>query len=400
MSEHQADANSRRFPVAKPNGEIARVLLAFLATAGLFYVNIMPALIDGLIEALGFSNREAGFVGAANVYGAALGAFSAVFVVKHINWRNAAVVLLLGLILVDLLSMTLTSANVLIGVRFIHGCIGGLLVGIGFAVISRTTEADRTFGYLLTIQFGLGGLGLMYLPQLVTVYGTKVLFLSLVAFSVVTFCMLPFLSDYPPKEKSAVKTARGNHIKLAILALIATFLFQAANMGIYAFVIGMGKNAMLDTQFISTALGVAAWIAIAGSILVILLSTRFGRMIPVGIAIVLTAIGIWILHYSDVKSGGWYTSVYWWSNVLVGVTWAFVISYLLGMCAEFDSTGQMAALGGFASKMGLASGPAVAAMVVGQNNYGLLINIAVIALFGCLLVMMIPARVLDRESST
>ena len=145
---------NKYFPVAAPNGEIARVLLAFLATAGLFYVNIMPALVDGLIEGLGFTNREAGFVGSANVYGAALGAFSAVFVVKRINWRAAAVVLLFGLMAFDFASMYVTDANVLIGTRFAHGCVGGLLVGIGFAVISRTTHADRTFGYLLSIQFG------------------------------------------------------------------------------------------------------------------------------------------------------------------------------------------------------------------------------------------------------
>ena len=194
-------------------------------------------------------------------------------------------------------------------------------------------------------------------------------------------------------------SSRNNHKKLAAMALVATFLFQAANMGIYAFAIGIGKCAMLETNFISSALGIAAWIAIAGSVLVILMSTKFGRLIPVGIAIVLTAFGIWLLNFSDIKPGGWETSIYWWSNVLVGITWAFVISYLLGMCAEFDSTGQMAALGGFASKMGLASGPAVAAMVVGQNNYGLLINISIIALVGCLLVMILPARALDRESS-
>ena len=39
----------RRFPAATPDGEVARVLLAFLATAGIFYVNIMPAIVDGLI---------------------------------------------------------------------------------------------------------------------------------------------------------------------------------------------------------------------------------------------------------------------------------------------------------------------------------------------------------------
>lgn len=388
---------TRRFPVASPNGEIARILLAFLATAGLFYVNIMPALVDGLIEGLGFSNREAGLVGSANVYGAAVGAFSAVFVVKKINWRIAATILLFGLITVDFISMVLSSAPVLIGTRFAHGCIGGLLVGIGFAVISRTTEVDRTFGYLLTIQFGLGGLGLIYLPPLVPAFGTKALFLSLIAFSTATLLMLPFLSDYPPRRQVAGAVMRNGNRRLIALALFATFLFQAANMGIYAFAIGIGKHAMLDVAFIGNALGVAAWVAIIGSVLVILLSTRFGRLWPVGIAIVLTAFSIWLLHFSNVKPGGWETSVFWWSNVLWGVGWAFVISYLLGMCSEFDTTGQTAALGGFASKMGLASGPAVAAMLVGEANYGLLINVSVVALIACLAVMILPAAVLDRE---
>jgi len=67
------------------------------------------------------------------------------------------------------------------------------------------------------------------------------------------------------------------------------------------------------------------------------------------------------------------------------------------MCSEFDTTVQMAAMGGFASKMGLASGPAVAALVVGDNNYSLLINMSVVALILCLIVMIIPARVLDRR---
>ena len=387
----------KTFPVAAPNGEIARVLLAFLATAGLFYVNIMPALVDGLIESLGFSNRDAGLVGAANMYGAATGALTAVFLVKHINWRTVAVALLFGLIAIDLTSMILTSANALIGTRFVHGCVGGMLVGIGFAVMSRTTEVERTFGYLLTIQFGLGGLGLMFLPSLVPEFGTRALFMSLIAFSTVTLMMLPFLSDYPPKEQKVEGTTRTGSIKLIALALLATFFFQAANMSILAYVIGIGRNAMLEMDFISNVLGVAAWIAIVGSVLVILLSTRFGRTVPVGIAIVLTAFSLWLLHFSDIKPGGWETSIYWWSNVLWGITWAFVISYLLGMCSEFDTTGQMAAMGGFASKMGLASGPAIAALMVGDNNYSLLINMSVVALILCLVVMITPARVLDRR---
>lgn len=385
----------KRFPVAAPNGEIARILLSFLATAGLFYVNIMPALVNGLIDGLGFSNQEAGFVGSSNVYGAALGALAAVFVVKKIQWKFVSLWLLLGLMAADILSIYLTSPVALIVVRFFHGAIGGMLVGIGFSVISRTTEADRTFGYLLTVQFGLGGVGLMYLPPLVPEFGTSVLFLSLIAFSVVTLLMLPFLSDYPiqqPKQESADDDAgAGVNIKMLSMALLAIFLFQAANMGIYAYIIGMGKHFGQEMGFISSTLGVAAWIAIAGSVLVILMSTRYGRAMPIVIATVLTVIGTWVLHYSDQKS------MYWIANVGVGITWAFVISYLLGMCSEFDAHGQMAALGGFASKMGLASGPLAAAFLVGDNNYGLLINVAAVVLVGSMLVVILPALSLDRR---
>lgn len=381
----------------EPNSEIARVLLAFLATAGIFYVNIMPAIVDGLIQGLDFTNKQAGLVGSANLYGAAFGAFTAVFLVKIVPWRKAAYTLLILLIAMDLASILITSPDVMIGARFVHGFVGGMLVGTGFAVMSRTTEVHRSFGYLLTIQFGLGGLGIIYLPPLVPEYGTSVLFLSLVAFSVVTLFMVPFLSEYPRKDNTVVAASGQKHKGFMALALAATFLFQAANMAIYAYAIGIGKHAMLDSGFINKSLGVAAWIAIAGSVFVILLSTRFGRLVPVSIAIVLTAIGIWALHYSYVNPNSWVSSVYWLANVLVAITWAFVISYLLGICSEFDTTGQMAAMGGFASKMGLATGPAIAAMIVGEDNYGLVINVGVVALVLCLIVFIAPAMALDKK---
>jgi predicted MFS family arabinose efflux permease len=139
-----------------PNCMTARVFLVFLASAGLFYVNIMPALVAGLIEGLGFTNQEAGFVGSANLYGAATGALSAVFLIKFLNWKKTAYLLLLLLIAIEFISAQVTSAQVMIATRLVHGLIGGLLVGIGFAVIARTRNADITFGLLLLVQFGLG----------------------------------------------------------------------------------------------------------------------------------------------------------------------------------------------------------------------------------------------------
>ena len=151
------------------------------------------------------SNRQAGLVGSSNVYGAAIGALIAVFIVKKIRWRTWAYALLAALIALDLLSMLVHRFEPLVVMRFLHGSMGGMLVGIGFAVMSRTAQADRTFGYLLVVQFGLGGLGLAVLPPLVPTLGTSVLFGALILFSLVTLAMVPFLSDYPA---SAVRRPR------------------------------------------------------------------------------------------------------------------------------------------------------------------------------------------------
>ena len=380
---------------AKSDGEVARILLAFLATAGIFYINIMPAIVDGLIEGLAFTNKQAGLVASANTYGGAFGALMVVFLVKRINWRKASYTLLIALISIDLICMYLTSVHALIAVRLVYGLCGGALVGIGFSVMSRTSEVSRSFGYLLTIQFGLGGVGIIYLPELVPIFGTKALFLSLAAFSVVTLCMVPFLSEYPQPEEAERKVGGMIPSIPAVLALVATFLFQASNMAIYAYSIGIGKFAGLDPSFVSTSIGVSAWIAIIGSVLVIILSTRLGRLRPVSLAILITAIATWALHYSNLNPDSWTSSVFWLANLVIAITWAFTISYLLGMCAEFDKTGQMAALGGFASKMGLASGPFIAAYIVGENNYDVVITLATVGLIACMFVAMTPSKILD-----
>ena len=248
---------------------LARVLLAFLATAGFFYVNIMPALVDGLKVGLGFTNKQAGLVGSCNVYGAAAGAFLIAFLVRRINWRTAAHLFLLGLICMDLLSMLVKDPIALMGARFLHGFIGGMLVGTSFSIFARTTAPDRTFGVLLLVQVFAGGLGVMSLPLLVPKFGTNVLFATLILFSLTTVLMLQFLPDYPVKAPMQRMGAAPDRLQLKplLLALLSVFFFQAANMGLFAFIIGLGKGHGLEVAFISETLGIANWIATLGAVL-------------------------------------------------------------------------------------------------------------------------------------
>lgn len=382
-----------KFKKVSPNSMIARIFLAFVSTAGIFYVNILPALVDGLITALDFSNQQAGTVASANLYGAAVGALLIVFLIRKLDWQLMALLFLIGLISIDLASIYVTHPSTMTALRFTDGFIGGMLVGTGFSVIARTEGPDRTFGVLLFVQFGLGGLGVMMLPGLVDQFGTKALFLTLVAFSGVTLLMLPFLPEYKVDE-AAVARRKVKHGKILLkplaLTLLGIFLFQAANNALYAYIIGLGEYFGQEGAMITTTLGVAAWLGLVGAGLVVIISDRFGYLKTLVVGLFFTIAGTWAFLHSDI---GW---VWITANCLIGITWAYTISYLLGLASRFDVTGQMAAVGGFASKMGLASGPAIAAVMLGDSNYVLITWAAVIGLALCLLAIIYPARRQDQ----
>ena len=235
LPRRQAEWIERRAPRGASDratdGLLAATMLAFLATAGFFYVNIMAALVPGLVDGLGYSAGDAGRVGAMNIYGAALGALVAVAIVGRVRWRAFAVCALVLLMTLDAASIFVARPGALMALRFVHGMVGGTLVGVAYAVFARTRSPDRVFGMLLAVQYGLGGLGVMVLPRLVPVYGHGVLFVTLIAFSAVALLMLPFLDRYPAGRVARPAASGGIRRGLLAATVAALFLFQAGNMG-------------------------------------------------------------------------------------------------------------------------------------------------------------------------
>ena len=70
------------------------------------------------------------------------------------------------------------------------------------------------------------------------------------------------------------------------------------------------------------------------------------------------------------------------------------------MSRLFEDSFLSAAAAGFVSKIGLASGPLVAGQLLGSGgDYGLLINVAIATFVLSAIVMLFPARSLDRSKS-
>ena len=359
---------------------LAAIMYAILATAGLFYVNLGGAFLSAFVDGLGVGRDEAGLIVSANKYGAAAGALIATFLVKSIPWRKTAAILLILMMVVDVVSSQITSADNLIVVRFLHGTIGGISVGIGLSVIARTLNPDKIFGMLLVVQYSFGSLGIWTVPRLVESFGHMAVFGVLMLFSLMTLLILPLI----PNVKEADNNKNPFKINLSfllVLALVALFLFQASNMGVADYAFELGKDIGLVNTEISNLLTVANIISILGGLLVYIIGTKYGRTIPLLIGVSVSAIFTFLLHYSD------NIGIYFIANAVTGIAWAFVIPYILGLCASFDSHGQMAALAGFISKVGLATGPLVGSLLILDYGFEMILNIATVALIGATLLI-------------
>lgn len=371
-------------------------LLALVATAGFFYVNIMAAIVDGLVTGLGFSNPQAGMVGAANIYGASVGSFVAVLLVRRIRWRPTLFGLLSLLLLLDLGSMAISDPHLLTGMRALHGLVGGTAVGVAYSVMARTHSPDRAFGMLLLVQFGLGGLGVMFLPTLVPDFGARILFLALAALTacaLLAIFAIPRLAESRPAEDGTAPRRLSGPARITVLlALVALFLFQAGNMALSAFIIRLGEHFLLGRDFIGQALGWATWIGAAGAGLVIFMGTRFGRMRPMLVAMALTLAGTAGFYWSAMQP------VFFIANVGTAITWSFVVPYLFGILSRLDLSGRLATLGGFMSKLGLASGPMVAGRLLHGDDFPLLITAAIAALAISGVAMLAAAYRVDRSA--
>lgn len=378
---------------ARPEGPVGALLLSVLASAGLFYVNIMAALVTGLSRGLGIAASTAGIIASANVYGAACGALLAIAIVRRVRWRSAAAGLLAGLMLLDLASMSVHNVPLLIGLRALHGTIGGLLVGISYSVIGRTAAPDRIFGMLLAVQVGLGGFGLWLLPPLVPSLGVWILFAALMLFCLLALLALPFIADPPPLRSGPAAPATGTrHMPLA-LTFAAIFLFQAGNMGLAAYIIELGHAFGLGDPVIGPTLGIANWVGIAGSLIVYWSGVRFGRRIPIGIGMLLITFGTAAFLRSDI------VAIYIAANLGSAILWSFVIPYLLGLATSFDPSGRSATAAGFFSKLGLASGPLLASQIIEPLGYRTLTLVSTGLLALSAIFALGPAALADRLST-
>ena len=181
---------------------------------------------------------------------------------------------------------------------------------------------------------------------------------------------------------------------LTVATLLALFLFQAAQMGLFAFIIPLGENSALTLPFISQTVGWTTWIGALGAVCVIAFGTRMGRARPLAIAMFVTLLGMAGLYMAHHKS------IFFAANATTAITWSFVVPYLFGIVSMLDRSGRLATLAGFVSGLGLASGPLVAGWLARPHDFVPMISVALAFLVVSGIAMTLVSIRVDKLEAT
>ena len=356
-----------------PHGALSvYVMVAMVAMAGPLYIDIMPAIIAALRTEYGLSAARSGYVAASNGYGSTCGALAALFIVPRVPWRALSAGLLLALVAADGATIGAHGFETLMVLRFLHGVAGGMLVGTTYALLAQMADPRRGFGIVFILHFGFGGLGIMASVYAASLFRQGVVFAVLVAFSVVALLLLLRLPAFrqPGRRPPSLAAVRGGGWPVPLIARIAgLFLFQAANIGLGAFLIGIAVDFGHAAAFASTTVGLALWAGVPGALLMLMISRRFGWMplVPVVVAAGLSKLLVMT---------GAAPALYALAVAAIFFTMAIALPYAFALCARDDASGRAALLAGFSSKLGLASGPAIAGLLY-VHSATLLIGVAV-----------------------
>jgi predicted MFS family arabinose efflux permease len=337
-----------------------------LGVVGVFAIMAQPIMAAALVAQLGMSPENAGLITAAEALGTALGPVLAVAWMGRVNWRLAGAVAIAVVIGGNLFSAYQSSFGALAALRFAVGLLGqGTAFALAMGVISGTQQKDRNFAWLIAAQVVLGVLAFLALP-FPRGSGVAGVLLPLAGLALVAGLTLGWVPQ-------SAATAAGGHASGTVATGSATAGFLALGVmliwctglgSIWAFVKLIGTAGGLSEEAAGQALGLSTGIAVIGALGAAALGDRFGRILPVTVALTVQVVMVLLLR-------GEFSWLQFAITAAVFQTfWNLTGPYLMGTVALSDTTGKASLLIPTAQIGGFFLGPVLVGSFMSEGSLG------------------------------
>ncbi len=343
-------------------GMWAIVAMVLLYVVGGSVFAILPLMVGAGVEQLGFTGKQAGLFGGADMLGATLSALWVSLIVPRGRWRLLTYSGLIVLALANALSGLAHSFFPLLLGRLVGGLGEGIVLTIATVSIAETRNPDRVYGFAAAALVAYGSPALYLLPSFLGTHGLRRVFWFLAALTAAATPLVRCLQDSTRlSQESPGVTARGIS-KPALIGLMGIFTYYIAQGGVWAYLDRIGSAHHIDSTKVGSALAVSALAGLLGALLASALDLRYRRLRPLLFAALGTALALLTLNESAAFAA--FMSM----TALFNFCWNLSIPYQLGTLAQIDSTRRTVALSGVLSNAGLSAGPVIAAALISEHS--------------------------------
>ena len=361
---------------------------AISATSSTLFL-LMPLLIGVLIDDLGLSNQDAGFL-ASIYFGGYLGVcLSIVFWIHKVNWRWLSM-LAHGLLIGGLSGAAFTvNYSFLLCLFFVAGCGGGTLFSLCIKILSASSKPDRNFGFKLAAEQLVAAVLLFLLPWLViSNWGFRGFCISVA----LVFAVLSISTTWLPKALNRPdETTHASNSQGTIgvwLALFCLMLFMAGLSGVWAFVERIASSNDISAVNIGRALSYGVIGGGLGAFAAAALNDRHGRAIPLLVSLVLLSAVLFVLSIN------FDSAIFIVVCIFLSGMWNFSMAYQMGVVANTDKSGTLSVLMSSGLALGAMIGPGIAGLIIRDNNF---IPATVFAFISILLASIVLASIDSRS---
>lgn len=368
------DVNSRQSIIAA----------IYLSIVGAAVFIVQPGFVQGMVEFNGFTEQQAGYIASTEMWGIAIMTIGLVFISSKFSWRS---MLMLGALMMtagNLLSAFTTDYELFAALRLLTGLGAGFLVSLTFTIIGLTSNPDRNFGYMIMWILVYGAIGFSLMPfayQLVGFKGT------LVFFAVFSLSSIPLIG-YLPVQGASYAAGDEDAVELSTpfksLAVLAMFVYFLAQGVVWAYLFLIGLSSGVDEQGVSFGLTASQFTGVVGALLAAIVANRFGRVSPLACGIGASVVSLAFMF------GSLTATVYAAAVCLFNFAWNMTHPYLLAAMASFDKTGKVVVYAVAGQMLGLAIGPALAASVLGDGDYAIIIKLGMVLFSLSFLIVVVP----------
>lgn len=351
-------------PAETRNGLWPAILTGVMGNSVIY---LIPLLIGAMIVDRGFTEQQAGLVASADLAGYAVATLVTALLLHRLNWRRAAIAALIVMVVANLVTTRVMGAAGFAAVRFVSGLGGGVLAAIATVLIGRSRDPHRGYGVMFAVSLLFGTTALWALPWLFEWSGLNGGYLLVAFLALLMIAVAARLPTHVAASQSTATASPRVHWKWGAAVLGAILLFWAQQNALYAFMERIGNAAGLSIGYIGFVLGAANLTGFAGAALVAAFGQRLGRAVPLAVLTLLQLACIGLLAF--VQGPLSYLLII----GAIALAWNVVNPIQLGLLASVDPGGRLLAMSATFMGVGLAAGPAMAALLVGQGAYGRLL---------------------------